>query len=957
MKKFFPGRNTMRRSCFLPVLLLLGWGLPASAAEPTLVQDVNPTPAVSDEQAATLRQFVSVGPRAVFVLSHQGPIDYGGELWASDGTNGGTVLLRSFVSTRSAVQILGSDGRLAFALVTTTGAGYTQTSVVWRTDGTGAGTFPVTGPLRGASPGVQALVTPGHLFFAGCAEESGCEPWVSDGTAAGTRRLRDLTPGTYGSNPRQLVAMGGRVFFFADTPAGPGLWQTDGTRPGTRRVAALSPYANPKTLVAAGSRMYFTTGSSSNNLNALWTSDGTEAGTRPVPPFARARGRGPAATQLLGSAGGLEYFLGIHPAVGWQLYRTDGTPEGTLRLTSFAGPPLFLDTTASLDGRFLFVGPDGALWTSDGTRAGTGPLSGCAGGCPPPESHSGLAVSGGLAFFSGRIAGSSGQGYEPWVTDGTPGGTRQIADLCAGGCGSSPLFFGPVIHGQVLFYAGGNLWGTDGTAGGTRLLATGAVTPSEILTPVVVAAAGPRLVFAGFDKDSEGKVIPGLKSTEGTPESELTLDLRLTAGGGSDPRGFTALGDKVLFFACSPLGGIWATGGTPETTVPLTDARDYCGDTTLHFVVLDGIAYFKALRPGDYWHELWRTDGTPAGTYAISHMGPEQEVDTLAVFRGRLLLVTSFIDNDATKVHSAIWTSDGTAAGTAQVFDLAVRYVREIHILGDAVYFVGQNADYATAIFRSDGTAAGTRELARIGQDTQATDFQQIGGQVFFLVRYFANGDLWRTDGTPEGTRQFVPNGSRVAYVQGLAQLGGRLYFIGLDVTDPSLDQGVPALFRSDGTVAGTVRIKTFSLDDNNLIPYFPAPLLMAAGGSLYFVAADGAHGSELWRSDGTTAGTVLVKDIRPGPDSSRISEMTPAGDRIFFAADDGEHGIELWTSDGTAAGTRQVADLSAGPTSSAPRELTPLGSRLFFSADDGVVGREPWVLPLDSTLVRRIAP
>jgi ELWxxDGT repeat protein len=943
----------MRRICLL-VFLLLGGALSASSAEPTLVKDVNPALADAEGNPPALSQFVSVGPRAVFVLSRLGPNDYGGELWASDGTDGGTVLLRSFISAQSRVEILGTDGRIAFARVTTFADDFTQTSAIWRTDGTPEGTFAVTGPLEIPQGGFQSLVTPGRLFFSGCTADSGCEPWVSDGTAAGTRRLRDLTPGTYGSGPRQFVAMDGKVYFFADTPAGPGLWQTDGTRQGTRRVALLSPYANPKSLRAADSRLYFLVGPGGTTANALWTSDGTEAGTRPVPPFGRARGRGPTAVEILGSVGDLAFFVGIEPATGWQIYRTDGTPGGTRRLTSFSGAPAFFGPSVSLEDRFLFVGPGDGLWTSDGTRAGTIPLGG-----PPPETRSGLVTSGELAFFNGRINGPGGQGYEPWVTDGTPGGTRQLADLCAGGCSSFPVFSAPVIHGQVLFYAGGNLWGTDGTAGGTRLLATGATAPdadSPQVTPLV-AAAGSRLVFAGYANTSSDVPLPQLKSTEGTPESEKVLDLRLADGAGSNPREFTALGNKVLFFACSPLGQVWSTGGTPETTVPLPGAGQVCGDTSLRFVILNGIAYFKAIREGDYWHELWRTDGTPEGTYAVSKLGPGQDLVDLTVFQGRLLLATSFLDNDATKVHSAFWTSDGTAAGTAQVFDLDVRYIHDLQTVGDAVYFAAQNTDYVTAAYRTDGTAAGTRLLTGIPQDARITDFQQLGGRVFFLVRDRADGTLWRTDGTREGTAQILPPGNQVASIQGLVLFRGRLYFMGFELTDPSIGQGFPALYRSDGTVAGTVRVRTFDLDNRFLLPYFLPPGFAEAGGALYFVAADEAHGSELWRSDGTAAGTVLLKDVRPGPEGARISAIATAGSRIFFAADDGENGVELWTSDGTAAGTRLMADISAGPTSSAPQELAPIGNRLFFSADDGIAGREPWMLPLDATLAGRIAP
>jgi ELWxxDGT repeat protein len=182
---------------------------------------------------------------------------------------------------------------------------------------------------------------------------------------------------------------------------------------------------------------------------------------------------------------------------------------------------------------------------------------------------------------------------------------------------------------------------------------------------------------------------------------------------------------------------------------------------------------------------------------------------------------------------------------------------------------------------------------------------------------------------------------------------------MGFDVTDPSTGDGVPALFRSDGTAAGTVRLKTFDKDDTGLLPEFPLPRFAEGAGALFFVASDKAHGTELWKTDGTTAaGTVLVRDVRPGPESSRIGTVAGAGDRIFFSADDGEHGVELWTSDGNVsggAGTRLVADLAEGPRSSSPREITRIGNRVFFSADDGAAGREPWVLPLDSTFLGRI--
>ena len=95
---------------------------------------------------------------------------------------------------------------------------------------------------------------------------------------------------------------------------------------------------------------------------------------------------------------------------------------------------------------------------------------------------------------------------------------------------------------------------------------------------------------------------------------------------------------------------------------------------------------------------------------------------------------------------------------------------------------------------------------------------------------------------------------------------------------------------------------------------------LLNINGTVFFSADDGEHGRELWRTDGTEEGTQLVKDIGEGesygyPRGAYLQNLTEVDGTLFFTADDGESGPELWKSDGTEAGTVQVRDIR-GPDS-----------------------------------------
>ncbi len=165
---------------------------------------------------------------------------------------------------------------------------------------------------------------------------------------------------------------------------------------------------------------------------------------------------------------------------------------------------------------------------------------------------------------------------------------------------------------------------------------------------------------------------------------------------------------------------------------------------------------------------------------------------------------------------------------------------------------------------------------------------------------------------------------------------GNTLFFTGRHALGPEL-------FRWD-PVNGAGLLKDIAQGPVGSSPESLTVCCTRFGPRLFFSASDSSHGRELWISDGTPAGTQMVKDIQPGRLASTPYYMAAVDDRVFFAADDGTHGIELWVSDGTPAGTTMVKDIFPMSAGSHPAYLIALEERVIFSANDPGIGRRIFV-------------
>jgi ELWxxDGT repeat protein len=422
--------------------------------------------------------------------------------------------------------------------------------------------------------------------------------------------------------------------------------------------------------------------------------------------------------------------------------------------------------------------------------------------------------------------------------------------------------------------------------------------------------------------------------------------------GTHNPYPWASARGRLFFTADDGVHGeeLWTSDGTAGGTTLLKDIRAEGYSSILFLTNVNNTIFFGA-DDGVHGYELWKSDGTPAGTSIVADIFPGKTPsfpELLTNANGMLF----FRALDPT--GWGLWKSDGTAGGTVAVKShpyLVTIY--DVTNVNGSIFYVSDGAQTTgfRELWHSDGTAAGTTLLKAFAAGTQQFgvlgSLSPMSNQVFFFVYTDGRGyELWKSDGTTAGTTPLSETGPRTPVPNFAMQQVGEWLFILIGENDQ------PAtLWKTDGTASGTVRVKVFS---SGTSPSFANARLMAdANGKLLFVlyTADQPPGNatgSLWTSDGTSAGTVPIKDqIMPSLDMATICG------KVFFGAEQHVSGSptnineELWQSDGTSAGTFEVQDIAPGEASSAPRSVTGDGHRLFFSADDGTSGRELWMLPI----------
>lgn len=913
----------MHRSVGIVALLVASGG--AAASNPYLVKNIQTFSSVGSNPGSSFTvNSPTLGDVAVFpAMSNFDGI----ELWRTDGTAAGTVLVKDInpgsgngvPSTLSGTNSIQFAGKLLF--VADDGGG----NELWVTDGTEAGTVKLIDlDTDGFGSGPQNFVEfAGEVYFSADSSVDGRELYKTDGTPAGTVLVKDIYPGIGGfgpnnSSPSNFRVVGAQMFFTASDANGTELWVTDGTAAGTANVLDINPGAtgsSPANLTVFGSSILFSANDGVNGTE-LWGSDGTAAGTQLLLDAFPGSSFNSGSPNNITVAGSNAFFTATSgfsaPGLGTELYITDGTPAGTalvldIRPGTSGSNPSNLTPVGS---QLFFRADDGVvgneLWVSDGTASGTTLVEDIFVGTAFSSSFpSNLTEQNGKLFFTANSGTSApGTGTEPWISDGTPAGTFELVDAVPGTGSSLPSTgrpFGLPFYqsaGDLYFVSSSaGLWKTDGTAPGTVQLS--AVSGAGSITPV-----GSDIFFVGND----GVLGSEVYVSDGTPAGTmLVADVNLGSFG-SNPSNLSEFGGSLFF--SGDTGDVGReprfTDGTSAGTALLRDIKTGDNGAAIGEVVaLDDGVFFRATDQAN-GQEPWFSDGTDAGTFLLADVRP-----------------------------------GSTGSNPSNV-----------RSINGSVYFQANDGVTGAEPYVSDGTSAGTGLLKDVNagvSGSNATDFIGIGAGVLFEANDGATGNEWHeTDGTTAGTMllaDLVPGGSFDSVnPANAAAIDGKLYFSGSSALGTELYVYDPAAAPGSEFTLINVNATFTAFSQGSSTPNHFTEL----NGLVYFSADDGLEGRELFVTDGTDPGTARVKDIYPGGfsasfrNASTPSELTVYNGELYFAANDGVVGIELWKSDGTDAGTTLVDDIwPSGTASSNPTSLVVLGSNLYFIASDGTTGNE----------------
>jgi ELWxxDGT repeat protein len=575
------------------------------------------------------------------------------------------------------------------------------------------------------------------------------------------------------------------------------------------------------------------------------------------------------------------FFLIVHSAFG-QL-------ELLLDVNTQPSPAAFPEHFVAYGDQYLFTLDDDELgrelWISNGTLAGTHILRDINLGNDAFDEDPCFTVLGGIAYF---FADDDIHGLELWRTDGTLQGTWMVKDVYPGDTGGVGDEL--IVCGGKLFFPGRDdghgmeLWVSDGTTTGTYMVED--IVPGfSSSNPGSLTDFNGTLVFQAYDD---------------THENELR-------------RIDSSLGGQMEYITDNPLGST------------------YIDDLAVSGPSLFFTGYGQAST------EFYFMDGSFVLTSLPAFSSTQGYVDEMQGFNdGRVLLAFA----GSGTWETTLWLTDGNGQTQLESSTGPLTEVAELFHFNGLIYFQAAQGSTGVEPYVTNGTTLGTLLIQDINTsgDSDPYDFVSDGNYVYFLADDDVNGtEIWKTDGTPGNTSLAVDLTPGPAS-SSIYELVGSTAGLAFAFEDPTAD-GNLATF-SDGSTAGTTKlVLSGPVTESSAING-----LHDLGNKTIFSAKDGVHGRELWVTDRTSTGTVLLADQNPGPDKGVYTAIGHAyNGQFLYVGQDASSGYELFTTDGTIESPILFYEVNFGFEDGCSGGFFELDGWLYFSGTNATSGSELW--------------
>lgn len=765
----------------------------------------------------------------------------------------------------------------------------------------------------------------GKAYFAANDGVHGIELWSTDGTTTGTSIVKDINPGAIGSQVKYIYTFKSKVYFFA-TANGKYLqfWSSDGTAAGTTLLKDSFNLSNtnyPVLYATLGDELLFTI-TKVGEADELWKTNGTH-----VEKIFDVTSISTTLPNVIRDLSVLNNRLFFTIGFGSDIYSTDGTKAGTTIFNFDKHGQQGVYSNFIVDKNYLFFFYSGSIWQTSGDSASTKQVSG--------QQVNNYGRMKGVTYALTADNNFPIDIYLSTIDSVAPYNIHTIKKLNVG----NQIYIVPFmpLNDSILFFMANTetmtarLWVSDGTEEGTKVL----VDNKRDIKNLFIWN---KKLYFSHASDNEGEE---LWVTDGTIAGTKMLKDINPGIYGSFPQAFSQSGSSLLFTAGNNTNGVelWQSNGTDSGTTLLKDINtvstssavpteyNYFRDTINNRLLL-------AANDGINGSEMWSSDGTSSGTYLLKDIVPGSG----SGFTDYTYSLTARQNNDMYFfAHSdtnqlALWKTQGLNNTTTFVSNF-------FHIDGgidaDAIGSANSNIfalvrpstysqDYSLQTQDSFGhrlyvySGSGQPKILKRGFFSAFSQVNKYklpvaGNSVLFFLYpgvepSHTGMELWKSDGTEAGTQVvknlFPGQYARSATIGYSAQLKGQAFFVAnsgsnWNPTGPTpFDDNFSYLWKSDGSEAGTQVVKKINV-------YLYSPLTVVDN-QLYFVANDGVTGNELWVTDGTEAGTHIVKNITPGSGDSYIYGFAGLNGWLYFNVYDGVNET-LWKTNGTEQNTHLI--------------------------------------------------